>query len=377
MADCPIILHVAPISNNKITGLSVSIPATVKALHNLGVQVALLTTSKQGRYENKDGYPIFYFKDKNKRIRITDLPAPFNRPNIIDFHSTYIPAHALLTKEAYRKNIPFIITPRGGMTLGAQNQKKWKKRFGNILFFNRMVKNAAAIHCLTENEANDVRLWKGEIFVLGNGTSLPSKSDMANVGSKETIRLVFIGRLDIHHKGLDLLIHACGIIKGELYRRQVTIDIYGPEVNSSREKLLRLIERHGLSKIVNIYPPVRGSEKSEVLKSADVFLHTSRFEGHPMSVLEALSFGLPCLLTPGTNVSKEVISNRAGWEVMPDESSISKGILNILNEKDNLPNYSKNARELVEKKYVWESIARKTLLHYKDILGKYGVKDEF
>ena len=38
----------------------------------------------------------------------------------------------------------------------------------------------------------------------------------------------------------------------------------------------------------------------------DLFIHTFRFEGHPIAVLEALSYGIPCLLTPGTNMAGEV-----------------------------------------------------------------------
>ena len=64
-------------------------------------------------------------------------------------------------------------------------------------------------------------------------------------------------------------------------------------------------------KVLKLCGPIAGADKKKVLKDADLFLHTSRSEGHPMGVLEALAYGIPCLLTPGTNMASEVAASGA------------------------------------------------------------------
>ncbi|MEN1932826.1 glycosyltransferase [Escherichia coli] len=49
-----------------------------------------------------------------------------------------------------------------------------------------------------------------------------------------------------------------------------------------------------------------GLKKEEVLESNNIFIMTSRYEGLPVSVLEALAYGNICLLTEGTNMAKIV-----------------------------------------------------------------------
>jgi len=120
--------------------------------------------------------------------------------------------------------------------------------------------------------------------------------------------------------------------------------------------------------VVEICGPVYDQDKEDVFRQTDVFVHTSRSEGHPMSVLEALSYGVPCLLTPGTNMSSEVALEGAGWEVELSPDSVAEGIRNALDSKLNLPIMSKKARQLVERKYTWNAAAEKSVGLYRELL---------
>ena len=76
--------------------------------------------------------------------------------------------------------------------------------------------------------------------------------------------------------------------------------------NKGKETLITKIEESGLEKIVLIKDEVYGEDKEKVILESDFFILTSRFEGHPMALIEALSYGLPCLVTKGSNMSKEI-----------------------------------------------------------------------
>ncbi|WP_413378021.1 glycosyltransferase [Alkalihalobacillus sp. 1P02AB] len=369
----PTILYVAPITDEKISGLTVSIPNTVRALHNRGIKVALLTTSNKGPYKKDMPFPVFYIRNDNGKLKkLCQLPLPFSKPDIIIFQSTYIPIHFSLAKEANKRGIPYVITPRGGMTIGAQSQKKVKKKIGNFLFFNRMVKNAVAIHCLNEAESKDVSKWRTETFVVGNGTELVEAKVLSDTKSKKEskneMNFVFIGRLDIYHKGLDLLIEGCSKIKKQLKLMNVKVNLYGPDINNSKKELERLIELNSLTEIINVHGPVVGSDKELILQDADIFVHTSRFEGHPMSVLEAMSYGIPCLVTPGTNILDEVVEKKVGWGTSFDSDNIAQVLTEIINSKENVASYGTRAKRLIKEKYTWDRVAEQLLDNFYGIL---------
>ncbi|OUL36004.1 hypothetical protein BV372_08885 [Nostoc sp. T09] len=363
------VLHVAPIVDHRISGLTFAIPPSVAALQCLGVQTGLVTTSTIGRYEKSEPYPVVYIRDLPRYRAIASMPEPLNKPDLIVFHSTYILEHILLAYEAVQRKISYVIKPHGGMTQGAQQVKQMKKKVGNFLFFNWMVQNSTAIHCLSEEEAVDVKnLWNHPAFVVGNGVNIPAHEMLANPGTQPELKFVFLGRLDIHHKGLDLLLEACAIIQDNLRKYNVQILLYGSDIAGSKAKLEELIINYQIQDLIHLKEPVWGDKKQAVFQSADLFIHTSRFEGHPMAVLEAMSYGIPCLLTPGTNMAKEVTVNKAGWAVEPNPVAIAKGMQNLLVARSELSIRGSAARNLVEKKYSWEQISKQSLQEYVSLL---------
>lgn len=366
-----VILHVAPITHDQVSGLTFAIPPSVAALHSLGVQTGLLTTSALGRYEKPEPYPVVYIRDLPLYAAIASMPEPLNKPDLIVFHSTYILEHILLAYEAVQRKIPYVIKPHGGMTRGAQQAKHLKKMVGNFLFFNWLVRNAAALNCLTEREAVDVKnIWNTPVFVVGNGVNLPPIEVLAHPGSKAELKFVFLGRLDIQHKGLDLLVEACAIIKENLRKCKVQILFYGSDIAGSKTKLEKLINNYQIQDLVHVKDPVWGEAKQAVFQSADLFLHTSRFEGHPIAVLEALSYGIPCLLTPGTNMATEVAAAEAGWAVEPNPAAIAQGMSNVVAARWEISVRGQAARDLVEKKYLWTQIGAQSLREYERIISE-------
>jgi glycosyltransferase involved in cell wall biosynthesis len=252
------------------------------------------------------------------------------------------------------------------MTRCAVAHKGWKKRIGNMAFFSRLVARARALHCLTHREASESSQWRRPMFVVGNGTNIPQQNQRAAVAEASPLRMVFIGRLAVEHKGLDLLVDAAAIARGELLRRGARIELYGPDYEGGAKILGDRTARLGLTGLVSLGGPVMGEVKRSILQRADVFLHTSRWEGHPMAVLEALAHGVPCLLTPGTNMSDEVIGNGAGWKVEESPDSVAQGLRTVLlADRRSLRLAGDKARELATEHYSWTSVATRSLEAYR------------
>ena len=263
-----------------------------------------------------------------------------------------------------------MICPHGGMTGRAQATKWWRKRIGNLLFFNKMVAGAEALQCLTWGEARASSGWNRPIFVVGNGTHFPPQTELAKPGRSAELRLVFMGRLHVDHKGLDMLLDACGMIRGEMLRAGARVELRGPDCQGSTRILQARIARTGVKDVVILDGPVVGETKNELLRRADLFLHPSRTEGHPAAVLEALGYGLPCLLTPATNVADEVAAAGAGWLVQPSAAAIAEGIKGILSStRGKLQEAGIRARQLALSRYGWPRVADQSVEAYRKYAG--------
>jgi glycosyltransferase involved in cell wall biosynthesis len=111
---------------------------------------------------------------------------------------------------------------------------------------------------------------------------------------------------------------------------------------------------------------VRGRAKELVFKQADAFLHFSRYEGHPMAVLEALAYGVPCLLTPGTNMADVVADAGAGWEVPGSIAEIAAALVRVVDtNRQSLALASQRARRLALDQYSWHRVASGSVAQYR------------
>lgn len=113
---------------------------------------------------------------------------------------------------------------------------------------------------------------------------------------------------------------------------------------------------------------IYGDEKERRLREADLFILTSRYEGMPMGVLEALSYGIPCILTPGTNMADEIDDVKAGWVSPLDASQIARTIKKAVEEYREGPDQFKANAYNLSKDYYWEKIARDSVHSYQSVL---------
>ena len=353
------VLHVAALTMKQSSGPTYSVPSYVKAQNNLdGITSDLLISIKTDKRNEK----YFYIDDFKSKKALLEFIKCYD---IVIFHSNYIINHVKVARLLKLNSIPYVIVPRGGFTKGSKNIKRWKKKIADILIFNKFFNSPNAIQFLTNMERDESVHRTNCDFILPNGITMPKISK--EISTNGDIKIVFIGRLDMYHKGLDMLLEAISLIKRRLAEENVFINMYGPDIRNAKRELLQLITSYEVENIIKINGPVFEEDKTKVLCNSDIFIQTSRFEGLPMGVLEALSLGLPCILTPGTNLSSEVRNYNAGVEVKPNSSSISKGIITMIEKIKNDNELSQNAIVLANK-YSWENIAKDSIEKYKEIL---------
>lgn len=350
------ILFISNVLPRNYIGLSWSVPARVIA--QMKYDNVLWINSNENTLSHWHNVPCFHKLDEFGKLSLNNFPKPFQRPDIVVFEGFYDDIHEVFfSMQLKRNNIPYIIVPRSALTIQAYNNHAWlKKRIAHFFLYNRFIKNSTAIQYLTKQEQKDSeKTFNHRSFVLPNGFETPDCSKTSF--SKNAIRAIFIGRLSTYQKGLDILIPALGIIAKKLELANFSLDIYGP-FHQETEDIKRMILDNKLQNIIKLKGEIQGNDKKKALLESDLFVLTSRFEGHPMGLIEALAYGLPCFITPGTNMKAEVDEYNAGWTTELSEKAISDTILEVIQQRDLLEEKSKKAKELAAN-YNWNKIAAK------------------
>ena len=352
-----VILHIAALNNSPFSGVSVVVPEHVKAQENYAT-VAIM---------NILDYKVSGVKIQlDNQTDIGQLPSPFNRPDIVVFHQLYYLEYLKIAKSLKRSFIPYIIVPHGCLSKDALKIKRLKKIIGNTLFFNSFIKKACALQCLSKGEASDIE-YNNYKIISTNGFKIPDIKKDTFLQNGE-IRIIYVGRLEIYHKGLDILIKALGKIKDSLLEKKVVLSFYGPNNNEAHAKLLDLINNENLEGIVSVHDGIVGAEKRVALLNSDFFVQTSRFEGMPMGILEAMSYGLPVLITEGTTLGSMVSKYDAGWVAETTIESVATSFIKAINDICNYQNKSKAARLLVSEEFEWGKIAKDAIEQYTHLL---------
>jgi glycosyltransferase involved in cell wall biosynthesis len=358
------ILFLSNLSGSLWNGPNNSVPAQIKAQSQLD-NVFWFNYNTAKRKEWSDSLRCKNLQDIPKPC-LDAFPPPFDKPDIVVVEEFYEFPFNKLIKEIQKNKIPYVIVPRSQMTSLAQRHKFFKKKIANILFFNKMVNESSVIEYLTEDEKNDsLSQWNKECIVIPNGIEIPEveKKDY----SKNCIKASYIGRVDVYQKGLDILLESISDLKSKLIEKNFSLTIYGPSQADDLQFLKKMALKMKIDDIVHFENSVFGEEKKSVLLNTDVFIMTSRFEGLPMGLIEALAYRIPCVATKGTNLMKEIADFDAGWVADNNIDSVKTALLDMVSTK-NLAEKGLNAYNLA-KRYSWNSIAKKTHDEYEKIIN--------
>lgn len=142
--------------------------------------------------------------------------------------------------------------------------------------------------------------------------------------------LLFLGLLG-KNKGIYDLLECIWDHKVE-FQGKLKLYIGG---NGEIEHVKQLIKEYGIANIVIFEGWVSGDKKIELLNKSDAYILPSYKEGLPISILEAMSYGMPIISTPVGGIPEIVSNGENGYLVEPgNKEDIYKAIISLLNDSD-------------------------------------------
>ena len=185
------------------------------------------------------------------------------------------------------------------------------------------------------------------LAVLGNGVEVPETT-------ADGTGVLFVGRL-APMKGVSVLIRA-------MAKLDASLTIVGD--GSERDRLESLATEVGTdATFVGRVPP---EDVDDYYRAADVFcLPSTGDEGLPNAVLEAMSWGLPCVTTDSGGLPSLVGEGDRGFVVPKNEPAILRERLaELLDNSQRRATIGDNAREYVVTNHSWKAIVDALEDHY-------------
>lgn len=280
-----------------------------------------------------------YFRE-NAKIVISFL-APFN-------------IMALVAK--FGTGVPMIVADRNDPTKVPTNTVVRKLRDYLYMFADSVVLQTE------KNKAYFNRIVQKKSVVIYNPVDMKEYAEAALKTPKEK-KVVTAGRL-MKQKNQKMMIDAFSSVLKEYPDYQLIIYGEGPY----REELEAHIQQLGVSERVLL--PGSTTQLYDSIKSAEIFLLSSDYEGMPNALIEAMCMGLPVISTKVSGATDLISHSENGLLVeLDDRAGFEKAILDMLGDKEKARNMAEKAVKL-NKVLKTENIFQQWL----QLIDKIGVK---
>jgi glycosyltransferase involved in cell wall biosynthesis len=242
-------------------------------------------------------------------------------------------------------NIMTVLATRGlrvRTIISERNDPRLQRHRPRVEFLRRIVyRRADAVTANSKGALDALQSFVPceKLAFLPNPLIKPASSESIDYGSPT---VVTVGRL-VEQKGIDVLLAAWAKIATTLPDWRLVIVGGGP----LEDELKRLARDLGIEDSVNWIGQV--SDPFPFLRGAQVFVMTSRFEGTPNALLEAMSCGLPAVVSDPSPGPCELIGvgDAAAGLIVPvdDPEETAQAILGMAKDETLRQRFGFNAKE--------------------------------
>ena len=227
-------------------------------------------------------------------------------------------------------------------------------------------------HYMAKEIASDLGCPPSKIEVIPNGfdpsffkSGIGGEVEGEGTGSVDANKtFLFVGRL-VHEKGPHIFVKAASILK----ERQVRFAIIGE--GAMKPYLEDMIRKSGLRENVRLFGHVSELELHKLYHSSYACIFPSLYEPFGIVALEAMSAGVPAIVSKTGGLDEIVEDGVNGLEFSPGSAeSLANAIQRLMDEPALYPKIIKNGMASLEK-YSWPLVAERTRAIYSSVMEEY------
>ncbi|TFG12833.1 MAG: glycosyltransferase family 1 protein [Promethearchaeota archaeon] len=346
----------------KIGGTEISIYEIIlELLKKRGYEIYVFFSNVDSRHASSDRVFTgvhFLFNHRFKNILINKIARNIftiinllrTKPDVLlCFSFTDMSIHAILYSFLFKKRV---ITRTEGSDIHFFKSpfETFQKRF--------ILRYSTRIICISKYHARILSFlnikMQNKPLVLGNG----SRFKVTQFSKKEdkVFEILFVGRLN-QNKNVDTLVESIHLLfkKYNITSSDVKLKICGdgPLFTNLRNKVKQLNLQDSIQLLGNIKDY---NTLFSLYKNADVFVLPSYYEGSPLVLFEALSFGCALICSRIPSLTNDLVERVNALFFNPySKEDLADKVYNLISSRDLLNRIQKNNYEMSQK-FTWNSI---------------------
>jgi glycosyltransferase involved in cell wall biosynthesis len=129
-------------------------------------------------------------------------------------------------------------------------------------------------------------------------------------------------------------------------------------------ELQKYVKSLNLQNNIHFFGYVTLAELLDIYSMSDYYIMSSKYEGQPLTLLEAMASGLPCIVSDIPNLRIVEDANCGIVVDFSDHEKAAHEIIDYINQDNS--EHGKNARKYAEEYLDWGIIAEKYLIEFKN-----------
>lgn len=195
-------------------------------------------------------------------------------------------------------------------------------------------------------------------------------SHLLDLTAREENYILYLGRLDIYMKGLDLLLEAFSSLSQKYSNLKLVLAGRGQKKGA--KALTQLALRNQILDRLEILTNVDEEQKKKLLSGCLFFCIPSRFEGWGISAMEAAACGKAVVGSDIPGLREAVLQEKTGILVRPsDPGALRQAMIRLLEDPELRRELGLRGKERA-REFSWDAIAGEMERYYQRVLSEHS-----